>query len=211
MPFRTEFASLFAQDAAIAAAVFGLVVGAMGGAMLLSRRRRRRGQGVSPKDEANRLELGYVFVLTAIVAFLVVTGFVANARDFHRQDPSVVVRVTGYQWCWTFRYAHSPVTLTGQCDGRQLPNLILPAGEPVELDITSTDVVHAFWVPYLRVKMYAYPGHVDSLTITVPHPGTWIGRCAQLCGVLHYDMDFEVTAMPPASFRQFLTSHGGSS
>lgn len=87
---------------------------------------------------------------------------------------------------------------------------MLPAGEPVELQVTSTDVVHAFWVSYLRVKAYAYPGHVDSFTITVPHPGTWTGRCAQLCGLLHYEMDFELKAVPPAVFRQFLQAHGGT-
>ena len=57
VPFRTQFASLFTQDAAIAAGVFALVVITMGGAMLLSRRRRRRGKGPSPKAEADRLEL----------------------------------------------------------------------------------------------------------------------------------------------------------
>lgn len=211
MPFRNEFASLFRQDATIAAVVFGLVVIAVGGAMLLSRRRRRRGQEPSRKGKADRLELGYVLGLTGIVAFLVVSSFVANARDFPRPRPSVVVRVTGYQWCWTFRYANSPVTIDGQCNGGQPPTLVLPAGEPAELDITSTDVVHAFWVSYLRVKAYAYPGHVDSITITVPHLGTWIGRCAQLCGVLHYEMDFKLTAVPPAAFCQYLQAHGGTS
>ena len=209
MPFRSEFASLFTQDAVIAAVVFGLVVVAIAGAMLLSRRRRRLSRGPSSRDKADRLELGYVLVLAGIVTFLVVTSFVANARDFPRQKPSVVVRVTGYQWCWTFRYANSPVTIDGQCDGGQPPTLVLPAGEPAELDITSADVVHAFWVSYLRVKAYAYPGHVDAITITVPRPGTWPGRCAQLCGVLHYEMDFTVTAVPPARFRQFLRARGG--
>lgn len=117
MPFRTQFARLFTQDAAIAAGVFALVIMAMAGAMLLSRRRRRRGMGPSSADKADRLELGYVFGLVAIVAFLVVTSFMANARDFPVVKPAAVVRVTGYQWCWTFRYVGSPVTINGECNG----------------------------------------------------------------------------------------------
>lgn len=71
-------------------------------------------------------------------------------------------------------------------------------------------MVHAFWVPSLRFKMNAYPGHVNSFTLTLTHPGRWIGRCAQLCGLYHYGMDFYVQAVSPAAFDRFLRSHGGT-
>jgi cytochrome c oxidase subunit 2 len=121
------------------------------------------------------------------------------------------VQVTGYQWCWRFHYAGQPVTVDGQCPGGPLPVLVLPTGRPVELDVTSADVVHAFWVPYLRFKMYAYPGHTDRFTLTLAHPGRWIGRCAQLCGLYHYGMDFYLQAVSPAAFEVFLHAHGGTS
>ena len=58
-----------------------------------------------------------------------------------------------------------------QCRGGPYPTLVLPAGEPVELDLTSIDVIHAFWLPYLRFKMYAYPDHVNSFTTTLDADG----------------------------------------
>lgn len=208
MPFQSAFAQLFTQNVTIASVVFGLVVLAMAVALVLGWRRRRRGQAASRRAEANKLEIGYATVLAGIVAFLVITGFMANAKDFSDPAPAVAVRVTGYQWCWRFSYEGTPVTVDGQCQSGQPPVLVVPAGVPVRLDVTSVDVVHAWWVPYLRVKTYAYPNHTNSFTVTIPRPGQWIGRCAQLCGIYHYNMDFYVRAVPPAAFRTFLRTGG---
>jgi cytochrome c oxidase subunit 2 len=82
--------------------------------------------------------------------------------------------------------------------------LVVPAGEPVRLDVTSADVIHAVWVPQWDMKLYAYPGIVQSLTVTIPRDGRWIGRCAQLCGLFHYDMDFWLQAVPAAAFKSYL-------
>lgn len=204
MPFQSAFAQLFTQNAVIASVVFCLVLAALGGALLLAWRRRRQGRPPSRRATADRLELGYVTVLVAIVAFLVTTGFMANARDFPSHKAALAVRVIGYQWCWRFAYEGTPVAVTGQCGTSHRPVLVVPAGEPVRYDVTSSDVLHAFWLPEFRVKMYAYPGRTGSFTITIPRPGQWTGRCAQLCGLYHYDMDFTVRAVPPAAFRSFL-------
>lgn len=208
MPFQSTFHQLFTQNATIAAAVFALVVAALAAALLLSRRRRKRGQAPSRRDKADPLEVGYVLALVGIVTFLVISSFSANAREFPHPRPAWRVDVTAYQWCWRFHYEGQPVTINGQCPGGPLPTLVLPAGRPVELDVTSADVVHAFWVPYLRFKVYAYPGHTSTFTVTLPHTGRWIGRCAQLCGLYHYGMDFYLQAVSPAAFGQFLRSRG---
>ena len=211
MPFQSAFHWLFAQDAIIAAVVFGLVVLVLIGSLLLSWWRRRRGQGPSNRAEANKLEISYVAVLTAIAVFLMITSVIANSQDFpDPPKPALRVQVIAYQWCWRFHYEGQPVTVTGQCEGGSLPVLVLPVGRPIELDVTSIDVVHAFWVPHLRVKMNAYPGHTNSLTVTLSHVGRWIGRCAQLCGLYHYEMDFYVRAESPAAFGRFLRARGGA-
>ena len=211
MPFQRAFHWLFAQDAIIAAVVFGLVVLVLTGSLLLSWWRRRRGQGPSNRTEANKLEISYVAALLGVAVFLMITSVIANSQDFpDPPKPALRVQVIAYQWCWRFHYEGQPVTVTGQCEGGPLPVLVLPVGRPVELDVTSTNVVHAFWVPHLRVKMNAYPGHANSLTVTLSHAGRWIGRCAQLCGLYHYEMDFYVQAESPAAFGRFLRARGGT-
>ena len=210
MPFESAFSQLFTQDSTIAAVVFFLVVAAMFAAVLLSRRRRKRGQDPSQRAEANRLEIGYVLVLAGIVVFLVISSFTANAKESAAPAPVLRVQVIAYQWCWRFHYEGQPVTVTGQCEGGSLPTLVLPTGKPVELEVTSVDVVHAFWVPSLRYKLYAYPDHTNSFTVTLPHTGRWIGRCAQLCGLYHYEMDFYLQVVSPAAFDRFLRARGGT-
>jgi cytochrome c oxidase subunit II len=210
MPFRGAFSQLFTQDTTIAAVVFVLVVMAMLGAMLLSRRRRKRGQDPSRRATADRLEISYVLALAGMVVFLVISSFTANAKEFSDPEPALRVQVTAYQWCWRFHYEGQPVTVIGQCEGGSLPTLVLPIGRPVELEVTSLDVVHAFWVPYLDFKMYAYPGHTSTFTVTLSRTGRWIGRCAQLCGLYHYEMDFYLQAVSPSAFSAFIRARGGT-
>jgi cytochrome c oxidase subunit 2 len=208
MPFEGAFSSLFTQDVTIAWVVFGLVLAVMAAAILRSWRRGRKGAPPSRRAEANRVELGYLGVLIGMMIFLVITGFAANGKDFpDPPKPAVRVLVTGYQWCWRFQYTGTPRTMSGQCQGDDpaaLPVLVVPVGQPVLLDVTSVDVIHAVWVPQWKFKLYAYPGHVQGLTVTIPRAGEWIGRCAQLCGLYHFQMDFWLRAVPPATYRTFL-------
>jgi cytochrome c oxidase subunit 2 len=209
MPFRGAFSQLFTQNTIIAGVVFGLILLGLFGALVQGAVRRRRGKGPTGKADNHRVELGYVALLACMFVFLATTGLLANAKDYpDPPKPALAVRVTGYQWCWRFTYEGKGVTVYGECQQGKFPVLVLPAGQPVRLDITSLDVLHAFWVPYFRAKLYAYPNHVNSLTITAPHPGKWVGRCAQLCGIYHYNMDFYVQAVSPAAFSKFLRTGG---
>lgn len=208
MPFRSAFSSLFTQNVTIACVVFGLVLCALVGAMVHGWLRRRNKREPSRRAKANRVELGYLGVLTGITIFLVISSFTANARDYpDPPKPAATVTVTGYQWCWRFQYQGTGRTAEGQCqlnDPAKLPVLVVPVGQPVRLNVTSADVIHAVWVPQWRLKLYAYPGHVQGLTVTIPKAGKWIGRCAQLCGLDHFQMDFWLRAVPPAAYRDYL-------
>ncbi len=211
MLFRTTFHQLFTEESTIAWVVFGLVGLTMLTALVLSRWRRQRGREPSRRAEANKLEIGYLTVLCGVAAFLMVTSLTGNSKELPGPPkPALRVQVTGYQWCWRFHYEGQPVTVTGQCLGGPVPTLVLPAGKPVELDVTSIDVIHAFWLPYLRFKTYAYPDHVNSFTTTLNQTGRWEGRCAQLCGLYHYAMYFYVQVVSPAAFDRFMRSHGGT-
>lgn len=212
MPFHRVFANLFGQDTEIAEAVFCAVLLTMIVAFVLSWQRRRHDKPPWKKSSMHLVEGLYAVALLGMAIFLINASFSANGKDFpgHDPKPALSVKVTGYQWCWRFHYLGRSVTVNGQCEGGSLPTLVLPAGEPVRLEVTSADVVHAFWVPYWRIKTYAYPGHVNDLDVTMTRDGRWIGRCANICGMYHYEMDFWVKAVPPAQFGTFLHAHGAS-
>jgi cytochrome c oxidase subunit 2 len=211
VPYRHDFAQAFGLESVIAGVVFVLVALTMMTATVLSWRRKRRGRGSSQKSKANLLETSYLGVLALVAAGLATFSLTLNNRETLNADPPAMsVKVIAYQWCWRFDYVGQPVTVQAQCRGGTLPTLVLPTGRSVRLEVTSLDVIHGFWLPYLRWKIYAYPGHVNSFTVTLTQDGKWTGRCSELCGLYHYQMDFYVRAIPPAAFDRWIAAHGGS-
>jgi cytochrome c oxidase subunit 2 len=209
MPFRHVFGQDFGLEVALAAAVFALVIAAMVAAVLMSWRRRRRDRPPSARAEHDRAEAGYVLGLTAIAVFLAVVSLSSNSAESAGPPPALTVQVTAFQWCWQFHYAGRPVTINARCNGGPVPTLVLPAGRPVRLLLRSRDVIHSFWLPWLRYKRDVYPGHVNTFTLTLP-AGRWLGRCAQFCGLHHYQMTFYVHAVPAARFARWLHASSGA-
>ncbi len=82
--------------------------------------------------------------------------------------------------------------------------LHIPAGLPVDVRITSVDVVHSFWVPRLAGKLDAIPGHVNVLRIEAQAPGTYAGQSAEFSGTGYREHTFTVEAHGPAAWNAFL-------
>ena len=76
----------------------------------------------------------------------------------------------------------------------------IPVGKPILIDLQSADVIHDFWAPELGRKIDAVPGHPNTLWIEADQPGTYMGECAEFCGVEHTWMRFRVIAQSQADF-----------
>jgi cytochrome c oxidase subunit II len=87
------------------------------------------------------------------------------------------VQVIAQQWEFTYRYP--------TYGGLETPHLVLPVGRPVELHVTSLDVIHSFWAYGLGVKADANPGVDNVAYVTPKRMGTFDVRCAELCGIWH--------------------------
>ncbi|WP_410217364.1 cytochrome c oxidase subunit II, partial [Paracoccus sp. (in: a-proteobacteria)] len=114
-------------------------------------------------------------------------------RMLARDDSTVTVQATASQWTWHFVQPGpdgEPVRTQGI--------LYVPAGQAFDVAITSTDVIHSFWVPQLGGKMDAIPGHPNLHRLMADRPGTYEGLCAEFCGNGHPFMRFEVVAYDPA-------------
>jgi len=68
-------------------------------------------------------------------------------------------------------------------------------------------VIHSFWVPQLAGKVDTIPGQTNQLRFTVKEPGTYVGHCAEYCGLQHANMAFTVVAQPAAEFDRWLAQH----
>jgi cytochrome c oxidase subunit II len=103
------------------------------------------------------------------------------------------VQVIGQQWRFTYRYP--------QFGGFETTALYLPVGEPVQFNVTSIDVIHSFWAYQLGVKADANPG-VNNVAYTTPeHTGTFMVRCAELCGLWHGAMFNQGEVVSVAAFQ----------
>jgi cytochrome c oxidase subunit 2 len=149
-----------------------------------------------------RLEIGWT-ILPAVILLFVGIATVATIFDLAKEPPkdAVRVQVTGQQWWWEYRY-----DLDGdkQYDDAVTANdLVIPAGRPVSLRITSRDVIHSFWAPRLNGKKDAVPNHRSPLTIEADKPGEYIGQCTEFCGLSHAEMRLKVVAVDDASYEEW--------
>jgi cytochrome c oxidase subunit 2 len=146
-------------------------------------RRPGWGSSVSP---ARWIVLGGLVLPALVLVPLVAYGLVAGERLLPLLGITPPrIEAVGRQWVWTFRYPdHGGVETKGV--------LHLPAGAPVDIVVTSVDVIHAFWVPRLAGKIDAVPGRTNLLRIQADQPGRYDGQCAEFCGLGHTGMRFAV-------------------
>ena len=179
-----------------AAAIFLLVV------VLLALAFRRGGEPSGDAADKRRETvwikgMGLGFTMT-VLAVLTVWGLWIGERLLPRPGPDVVaVEAEGRQWSWRFSYPGAP--------GRVTENTLhIPARRPVDVRITSTDVIHSFWVPRLAGKLDAIPGHVNVLRIEAWEPGEYAGVRAEFSGTGYRTHGFTVIAHDAAAWDAFL-------
>ncbi|GAA6748617.1 cytochrome c oxidase subunit II [Thermus brockianus] len=181
--------------------IFGVVAGAL--AYIAWKFRARPGQqGEPPQIHGNdRLEVIWTLIPVAII--LILFGLTARALiQVNKPIPGAMkVEVTGYQFWWDFNYT--------ELGFRNSNELILPAGVPVELEVTSKDVIHSFWVPGLVGKQDAIPGQKTRIRFVAEKPGNYYGFCAELCGPSHARMLFRVLVVPKEEFDRFVEAAKG--
>jgi cytochrome c oxidase subunit II len=215
VPFRSTFQQVLPIWAGIAAGVFLIVILLLFFAVIRNRASRRTDLPFSVSKNT-AAETTYAVVLVGIIAGLSVGSYLFNVDDGAGAGtpaakvvgPVANINVIAHRWCWRFEYAAAPVTVDGECTSGQYPTVVVPTGRTVDFALTSTDVVHAFWLPHFAAKRDVYPDHVNHLRMTFDRAGRWHGRCSEFCGTHHVTMDFWVRAVSPTEYQHFLDSGG---
>ncbi|MEU4357637.1 aa3-type cytochrome oxidase subunit II [Streptomyces virginiae] len=88
--------------------------------------------------------------------------------------------------------------------GNPGPTLVLPKGEKVRFILSSNDVIHSFWVVPFLFKQDVIPGHTNVFEVVPSQEGTFMGKCAELCGVDHSRMLFNVKVVSPEAYKTYL-------
>lgn len=147
---------------------------------------------------------GIAFPIVALSALLVYTLGAASAIIHARQAPAAArIQVAGELWWWRVKYLDD----NGAALVESANEIRIPAGQPVDLDLVSENVVHSFWVPNLAGKIDMIPGRVNRLRLHADAPGVFRGQCAEFCGAQHAKMALNVIAMAAPEYAAWLDTH----
>src|SRR3954466_1797665 len=196
----------------LAAMLIGLLVwGLMGYACVKFRRRR---DDEIPVQTRYNLPLEILYTVAPVIVVLVLFYFtvVTQNHTLAAASPSGkashTVTVVGQQWSWTFNYDKDPA-LDGKTTVYEAgtpaarPTLVLPVNKSVEFKLRSPDVVHSFWVPAFLFKMDVIPGRDNHFSFTPTRKGSFVGRCAELCGTYHSRMLFNVKIVDAGQYASY--------
>ena len=207
--------------------VIFLVVFAIMVYSIFAHRKSRGHQPAGFTGPSTRAQLFWTAVPFAILLYIdfVLMGIPAYHSVLTMEDTKtaadMVIKVTGSQWKWQYEYpdegikfVSSLATPQAQIHGEapKDPNyllevdhpLVLPVGKKVRILLTSTDVIHTWWVPQFGAKRDAIPGFMRETWARIDQPGTYRGQCAELCGRGHGFMPVVVQAVPEAEYRQWV-------
>ena len=204
-PQAHKIYNLFTPVFFVSVVVGVLVLGAV--VVFALRFRYRPGKNENPKQihGSTPLEIGWTIVPALILAVVAVPTII-TIFDLSKEPTGDVVNVTavGKQWWWEFKYPEQDVVTANE--------LVIPAGRPVRVNLTACDeslpnkcnVIHSFWVPELNGKRDVVPGRKSFTTIEADKPGTYLGQCAEYCGLSHANMRFRVIAKEPQEFDRWI-------
>ena len=172
------------------------------------RYRQRPGKNENPKQThgSTPLEIGWTIV-PALILLVVAVFTIRTIFDLAREPKGDVLQVTSVakQWWWQFNYPDEKVVTANE--------LVIPTDTKVRVTLTACDdslpgecnVIHSFWVPELAGKQDVIPGRHQATTIEADHPGTYLGQCAEFCGLSHANMRFRVIAVEPDEFERWIS------
>jgi cytochrome c oxidase subunit 2 len=144
------------------------------------------------------LEIAWTIFPLMVVAYFSYIGGTTLAETRKVDPQAIEINVIASQWSWRFEYPEYGISST---------TLNLPLNRQALLKLTSTDVIHSFWVPEFRVKQDALPGKdmVKDLRVTPTVLGAYKVRCAELCGTAHAYMESPVVVMHAEEFEKWAT------
>lgn len=137
-------------------------------------------------------------------------------------DPLITIKIVGHQWYWSYEFSdyENEEGQTINFDSYMVPTdelklgdyrllevderIVLPVKTHIRLVMTAADVIHAWAVPSLGVKVDCIPGRLNQTSIFLKREGVFYGQCSELCGVQHGFMPIVVEGVSLTEYISFL-------
>ncbi len=188
-------------------------------------RYNKRSNPVPSKTSHNSLiEVVWTLVPVLILVGVAVPSIDLLAKQFKpAPGKALTIKATGNQWYWTYTYPDnggfeviSNMLPVEEAKRRGEPGqlaadfrMVVPVGEPIRMQITASDVIHAFAVPSLWFKLDAVPGRINEKVMLIERPGVYYGQCSELCGDRHGYMPITVEALPRPQYNAWVLAQSG--
>jgi cytochrome c oxidase subunit 2 len=185
--------------------------------------KHRKSKGAKP---ASFHESTTVEIIWTTIPFLILVGMAVPATKTllaleDTRDADMSIKVTGYQWKWKYDYLDEDIsffsvlttpreeienkTAKGENYLAEVDNpIVVPINKKIRFLITSNDVIHSWWVPVLGWKQDAVPGFINDAWAEINEPGTYRGRCAELCGKDHGFMPIVLVAKTEEDYKAWV-------
>lgn len=189
---------------AICAVIFLIVAGLL--VYALVRFRHRAGDEDTEPPQvygSNQIETAWTVlpILIVFVLILVTSRTIADIQNRKPSTGSVNATVVGHQWWWEIRYPELGIVTANEL---HVPVSTEGNHRPTFLKLQSADVAHSFWVPQLAGKTDLIPNRENLMWIAPSEPGTYLGNCAEYCGMQHARMLLRVVVHTPQDFEQWV-------
>lgn len=170
--------------------------------------------------EAQQIETIWTIVPAVILLFLALPSLRLLYLTDEVRNPSLTLKAIGHQWYW--RYEYTDFTNTnfdsyiiqtsdlekGQYRLLEVDNRVsLPINIEIRVLVTAADVIHAWTVPSLGVKVDAVPGRLNQLGFTITVPGVYYGQCSEICGANHSFIPICIEAINLKSFTKWIKNY----
>src|SRR5262250_3756627 len=148
---------------------------------------------------STQIELAWTIVplLIVVVLFLVTARYVWGIERRAQPPDALEITVVGNQWWWEIRYPKLGIVTANEI---HVPVSDAAHPAPTFITVQSVDVAHSFWVPQLAGKMDAIPNKINRVWIEPQRVGTYVGQCAEYCGLQHALMLLAVVVHPREEF-----------
>ncbi|MGU3537180.1 cytochrome c oxidase subunit II [Methylobacterium sp. A54F] len=148
---------------------------------------------------SNLIELSWMLIPFALTLIFFVWGARLFVESKHPPPDAMTIEAIGRQWMWKFQHP------TGQSE---INDLHVPIDQPIRIRIISQDVIHALYLPALRMQMAALPDRYTELWFKAERAGTYRLYCSEYCGTDHSVMDGNITIMTQGEYQEWLVRGG---
>nr|AEL97201.1 cytochrome c oxidase subunit 2 [Styracura schmardae] len=159
-------------------------------------------------------------IWTIVPALILITIALPSLRILYLMDeindPHITVKALGHQWYWSYEYTDyqnlefdSYMIQTEDLSPGQFRlletdhRMVVPMQSPIRVLVTAEDVIHAWTIPALGVKIDAVPGRLNQTAFIISRPGIFYGQCSEICGANHSFMPIVVEAVPLEHFENW--------